>query len=101
MASTLRMAEFVLRNIHDEPGNRSHRHARANTRAWLVLALLVIGFPAQAQLLAGVLTLHRNVRQFIHLVLVHTATNGEPGIADQQNRHCTQRRYLNKLPASC
>ena len=99
VALTFRVTELVLRNVHDETGDRSYRRIRRGACAWLILPLLVVGFPQQAQLKARQPPLLRISRQAVHLVLFHTAAKGESAVSGQQNSRHTQRRHLCKLPA--
>ena len=99
MALPFSMTELVLSHIHDEPRDWPNGRIRSRTAAGPVLLLLVIGFPAQAQIQASLPPLLRHVRQSVHLVLFHTATKRESAVTSQQNRERAQRRDISKLPA--
>ncbi len=86
MALAFSVPLFILGYIHDESGNRTDRGLRAGAIARPVLILLIVSFPAPAQLQAGLLALLRKADKPVHLALLQMALQGESAFYHKQKR---------------
>jgi hypothetical protein len=86
MALAFGVSVFIFGHLHYKAEDRTYRGVRTRAGAGLVLILLVVGFPAPAQLKAGTLALLSKGDKPVHLVLVHVASKGKSRFGRKQDR---------------
>lgn len=91
------MSKLVFRHIHYESCDWSNGRVCSRARTRLILPLLVIGFPLQAKLEAGLSALLRVGSQPSHLVLIHAAAKSESAAEGKSYSKCRQNRHFGQL----
>ena len=86
MALAFGVSELIFGHIHYKSRDRADRCICAGAGAWFVLLFLVVRFPAQTEIQAGLTTFQSVTLQAVHLVLFHTATYGESTVCNQHGR---------------
>ena len=100
VAAAFGVAVLVFRDVHDEAGDGADGGVGAGAGAGLVLALLVVGFPAQAEFEAGLAALLGVRRELAHAVLIHTTTEGEFAVGHKSGCNQAQDGYFSEDPVS-